>query len=420
MKPNVKRIRALVNLTSTYSRLPGLKARRKRWLTIHLYLGLFAGFLLAIVGLTGGILVFYHELQDLIDPQLNVVAAPPNDADYQALDSIVAAAERVKPEDSRLQTVYYPEYARSAFRLLYFVDSPGKADDGNGFKVYVDPYTAKVKGLHLWHPKDRYWDRPLMSFIMQLHWCLLLGETGGVIVGILAVASMISVLTGLIVWWPLTGKVKQALTIKRNAGAARLNYDLHKTVGFYVSIGLLPILLSGIYFNLPDNVNTLVGQFSSFERANAWNGIPSSYQSTVFPGGKSLTPGQVEALVLNRYPTGQLWMLALPVNEEGVYKVWQRNVPELSRFVGYRDITVDRYSGEIVKIHESGTGTAGDVFLDWQWPLHSGHAFGWLGRILVLLFGLACPLLFVTGLIRWLQKSRAVKVKRNKLISADG
>jgi len=39
--------------------------------------------------------------------------------------------------------------------------------------------------------------------------------------------------------------------------------------------------------------------------------------------------------------------------------------------------------------------------------LHSGRAFGWTGRILVFLTGLACPILFVTGVIRWLQKRRA-------------
>jgi len=43
--------------------------------------------------------------------------------------------------------------------------------------------------------------------------------------------------------------------------------------------------------------------------------------------------------------------------------------------------------------------------------LHSGRAFGWTGRILVFLTGLACPVLFVTGLIRWLQKRKANKLK---------
>ena len=48
---------------------------------------------------------------------------------------------------------------------------------------------------------------------------------------------------------------------------------------------------------------------------------------------------------------------------------------------------------------------------DWLSKLHSGQAFGWTGRILVFITGLICPLLFVTGLIRWLQKRRAKSAK---------
>jgi len=50
-----------------------------------------------------------------------------------------------------------------------------------------------------------------------------------------------------------------------------------------------------------------------------------------------------------------------------------------------------------------------------QWPLHSGQAFGMTGRILVFLTGLACPVLFVTGMMRWRQKRRAHKLKAPQL-----
>ncbi|MCG7756039.1 MAG: PepSY domain-containing protein [Nitrosomonas sp.] len=32
---------------------------------------------------------------------------------------------------------------------------------------------------------------------------------------------------------------------------------------------------------------------------------------------------------------------------------------------------------------------------NWQWPLHSGKAFGWIGRVLVFLCGLACPVIYM-------------------------
>lgn len=100
-------------------------------------------------------------------------------------------------------------------------------------------------------------------------------------------------------------------------------------------------------------------------------------------------------------------MLNAPKNVTGVFVVMKREVDTVGRFIGYQDFAIDQYSGQIIKVYTAGTGSAGDVLLDWQWPLHSGHAFGWPGRILVLLVGLACPILYITGVIRWLQKRRA-------------
>ncbi|MBG0811251.1 PepSY domain-containing protein [Methylosinus sp. H3A] len=52
----------------------------------------------------------------------------------------------------------------------------------------------------------------------------------------------------------------------------------------------------------------------------------------------------------------------------------------------------------------------GDGFIAWQWPLHSGYVLGWTGRIAVFLLGLTWPLLFFTGVMRWLQKRSAHRI----------
>jgi uncharacterized iron-regulated membrane protein len=396
--------------------LAKLKARRKLWLDVHLYLGLIAGAILAVVGLTGGILVFYQEMQEVLNPELAVVSSPPESHEkLHTLDDIIAAAETAKPQGSRFFKVYYPRKPDIAYKFLYYVRDEKLANNGDGYYIFVDPYSARVQGLQLWHPKDRYWGRPLVSFIMQLHWCLLLGKKiGGLLVGILGVLSIISVLTGLIVWWPLTGKFKQALTFKRNGSTVRFNFDLHKTIGFYSTIVLLPVLFSGVYFSLPDQVNALVKLLSSTERPNAFSTIPLKIHSSPQAGRQAISALAVEAIVQERYPAGRLWMLNAPKNPADVYTVMKNDVDEISRFTGYRDFAVDQYSGEILNVYDRGTGSAGDIFLDWQWPLHSGHAFGWAGRILVLLAGLACPVLYVTGVIRWLQKRKAKNLSASR------
>jgi uncharacterized iron-regulated membrane protein len=52
-------------------------------------------------------------------------------------------------------------------------------------------------------------------------------------------------------------------------------------------------------------------------------------------------------------------------------------------------------------------GTAGDIFLQVQFPLHSGRIAGLPGRILISAMGLAVAILSVTGVVIWLRKRSA-------------
>ena len=62
-----------------------------------------------------------------------------------------------------------------------------------------------------------------------------------------------------------------------------------------------------------------------------------------------------------------------------------------------------------------GTGSAGDIFLQSQFPLHSGRIIGLPGRILISAMGLMVAMLSATGLIIWLRKRRARFVKTIQL-----
>lgn len=62
---------------------------RAFWLKIHLYLGLFAGAVLALLGLTGGALVFGDQIDRLLDPAIAIHVAPET-----IPDGVVEAVER--------------------------------------------------------------------------------------------------------------------------------------------------------------------------------------------------------------------------------------------------------------------------------------------------------------------------------------
>ena len=61
-----------------------------------------------------------------------------------------------------------------------------------------------------------------------------------------------------------------------------------------------------------------------------------------------------------------------------------------------------------------GRGSAGDVFLQAQLPLHTGRIIGLPGRVLMSALGLVVAMLSVTGVLLWARKRRARRQGRER------
>jgi len=64
-----------------------------------------------------------------------------------------------------------------------------------------------------------------------------------------------------------------------------------------------------------------------------------------------------------------------------------------------------------------GTGSAGDIFMQSMFPLHSGRIIGVAGRALMSVMGVAVAALCVTGVLIWARKRRA-RVRSAAVVSA--
>lgn len=381
--------------------LSALKRRRHYWLTVHLWLGLTLGLLLSIYGITGSILVFYAEIDEWLRPELLQVT-PPEEGQYRPLSDIFEAGRNAMPPQARHTFAVYPRNANAAFLLRFSLAK----EDGNEDRwlVGVDPYTAKVTNKHLqwragdWMPND------CIEFIFELHYALLLPwHISSPIVGLSAALLIVSILTGLIVWWPLTGHWRNALTFKAKAGKVRFNYDLHKTSGFYTALIMIPVLFSGIYMVLPHNVAPVIELFSPVTYRYWFQSKPPS------PNAPAIGMEEAVSIALKQYPHGRPHSIYGAPNLTQTYTVCQNGVDAAGSMLQRRCTVIDRYSGKILDLDDPSlpTATAGEIFTHWQWSLHSGQAFGMTGRLLVCLSGLLCPFLFVTGVVRWRHKCRA-------------
>ena len=65
-----------------------------------------------------------------------------------------------------------------------------------------------------------------------------------------------------------------------------------------------------------------------------------------------------------------------------------RQPGEIAHGDGATRITLDARSGLPLRIRDPLRAPAGDVFLGWQFPLHTGQAFGVAGRAFIAVFGL--------------------------------
>jgi len=359
---------------------------RSVWLQTHRWLGIVLGPLLVLIGLTGSLLVFDHAIDEFLNPELLLTDGT---GTRRPLREVIAAAEAAYADGTQpAESVTAPRMERGVW-TVWFV---GGSDEQLQFTaVHVDPYTATVTG-------QRIWGQDLMSWIYRLHFQLVAGRAGGVVVGLLGLVLLASVLSGVVLWWPLwQNSWRAAFAVRRGK---RFSYDLHKTVGITSAVVLAVVAATGVYMEFPEWVKPVVTTWSAETLP------PENLQSTPAAEAVPLTPEQAIAIATERYPAARFCHLHPPKTDRDAYEVAVRQPHEVQRSYGRTQVFLDQYTGEVLAERRPQDYTAADVFLAWQFPLHNGEAFGLAGRWLIFTSGFTPLLLYVTGMVVWLRKTK--------------
>ena len=193
---------------------------------IHLYTGLVVGLLLSLTGLTGSLLVFSHEIDAWLYPQL-LHSRP------------VAPGQVIIPPDQVLQAIREQE-PKATVQFL----APPRKPDGvyqaylkGGRRAQVDPYSGALLGVRspTGHP---------VGFLFDLHTKLLSGDNGEQVVGVGGLLLLLLGVTGVYLWWPKKG-LREGLTVQWQGSWKRVNWDLHRVGGVLVVVFLSLIALTG-------------------------------------------------------------------------------------------------------------------------------------------------------------------------------
>lgn len=210
---------------------------KKIFAKIHLWLSLPLGIVLTVVCLSGAVLVFEGEITRALHPELYRVAAP---ADARPLRPSQLAGRIGGQMPDSLHLVSLQLSARSDEPCMAAFRETGRR------QLSVDPYTGNVNG---WAESPAFF-----GTVRKLHRWLLdpppsKGEksVGKAIVGVSTLALVLILVSGLILWIPRSRKaLRNRLKVSYSDGRRRFWHDCHVSLGFYATLLLLVMALTGL------------------------------------------------------------------------------------------------------------------------------------------------------------------------------
>ena len=350
--------------------------------TIHRYLGLILGLLLIFIGITGSLLVFEREIENIaIARQFGTVI--PQEQTI-SIDRVTEIAQNTYP-DWDLVYIRWSDSPQQPLiiRMEEREINPNIYMDGE-HQVFIDPYTGEVLGDRI----ERY---TYYRFLLNLHYRLFIpGDTGMYITGIAALLLLIISATGIWLWsgWR---KLISGFKIKWKAHPKRVNYDIHKVAGIIVAIFFLLIAFTGFCWNF-DGIT-----------------YPVINALTLSPVSKEIAIEQPQSGQNIARPSVILSQAQKAVPEMNIeFFVYPYEATDPFFIYGKFDETVyvNPYTTEVLKVELPEQMSLGDRLTSSFLALHNGAFAGLPTRILYVLVGLSPIILFITGLVMYRLRRR--------------
>ena len=396
---------------------------------LHRWFGLFMAVFLFISGLTGAIISWDHELDEWLNPQMYKSASGGEGSTQPAL----ALAERLEAQDKRVMVTYLPLGIEPSHTLGMSVQP--KLDPVTG-KVYpldynqvaIDPVTGEVRGSRMWGDVSLSREN-LLPFLYKLHYSLHIPDGFGMELGVLfmGIVGIVWVIDSFIALWisfPNRSAWRKSFAFRWKQGGYKRNFDLHRSGGVWLWALLLTLAVTSVSMNLNFQiVRPVVSIFSELSPSPFAIRAPSSPDQ---PRAPRISREKIIALA-SAEAKRRNWMLpagGVFYNPEvGIYGVgfFEPGHDHGDGGLGNSWLYFDGQDGRFISALVPGTGSAGDIFMQAQFPLHSGRILGLPGRILVSFMGLAVAVLSATGIVVWARKRAArATVQRTGATQVNG
>lgn len=425
--------------------MPGL---RLFFTLLHRWVGLaIAGFVF-VAGVTGAVISWDHELDDALNTHLMHV-----DTQGEARASLELAQE-IEARDPRVRVTYVPLLPESGKALNFGVSpevdpSTGRSYEPGYNEVFIDPVTGAENGRRDWGAAWPITRENFISFLYVLHYTLHIPELWGNdhwglwLMGGMALLWTLDCFVGFYLTLPRRRSARApgneeettargapgfwsrwapAWKIKTSASAWRINFDIHRAFGLWTWGLLFTLAFSAVSMNLYSELF-----YPVLSKVSTTTPSPFDLRKETGPH-EPIRPtlGYPEILEKARAearrrswaePAGGLFYAP----RYGIYGVrfFETGQDHGAAGLGPKTLYLDSGDGRLIGDYQPWNGTAADVFVQLQFPLHSGRILGLPGRILVSFMGVVAAALSVTGVVIWWRKRAARQFQNGRLRSGQ-
>jgi uncharacterized iron-regulated membrane protein len=329
--------------------------------TLHRWTGGIIGLLLAILGLTGAVLV--HKDAWIMLPHAG-------DARVHDVRQLAQVTQHIMSDPkAQPQSI---TYASDSFRLLRLIYKGGKG-------AYTDQSGALVTQ---WNSQ---WARPEI-WLFDFHHHLFAGDSGELVIGIAALCGLFFVVTGILLWLRTRKTFELRLLPARLSRPAIVRH--HRDLGIIVAPLLLLSLVTGAVLVFRPLSALLFGP-----------GAPAQIdQSLAAPPprdvklGKHLNWARMIETAHRRFPDAEFRSLNLPRKGSGLVTL-RMHRPQEWLPNGRTTLWFAADSGALVAARDAAALPMAVKGYNLLYPLHAAKVGGILFRLVMTLSGLALTLL---------------------------
>lgn len=419
---------------------------KKTFFQIHWFLGITAGLILSIMGVTGAIYSYEQTIQKWLNPA----------------SFTVQVENRAKLTPAEIYQHFQTESPETKINSITIAKAPDESSSINivkegarkGYTMMINPYTAQVL------PEVK--GKDFFQFIQQLHRNLTAGEVGKQITGASTLMLIFFVLSGLYLRWPKKYSFKQWFVIKPKLKGRNFLWDLHAVVGTWVVIFYLILACTGLYWSYDwwrngmfkvlgvekpqpemqagrgeanqrpqgnraegqrDGGNRGEGRGDSARGEKQLNGSNPNRGEQFGAEGRErgdkqgLKPEQIQ-LALTQTWSGfntqikrdySTLTVSIPKKADG--KVEVSFVDAIPQHERARNKAVYNYqSAQLEKVELYEDKKLNEKIMSSMLPVHRGSFFGPIYQFIVMLAALAMPLFFITGWMLYLKRRKQKKL----------